>query len=160
MSRTASTRATASEGFTLVEVLVALVVLAIGSLGVADMLLTGLRESRNALERTEAVLLAADLADRIRANRPAGGMYQLEEGAVLGPPAVDCRIAGACEPADLARLDLYEWQQSALATLPAARTSVRVIDVSGVEQRRYEITVGWESGGTDGPGRFELTVLA
>ncbi len=148
------------QGFTLVEALVSLAVLAIGVLGVATMLLAALRESQDALLQTQAAILGADLGERIRANRLARSSYQLEEGAILAPPAVDCRATGACEPADLAGLDLYEWQQSALAALPDARTSVRVTGAAGLEARHYTITVWWAARGTDVSNRLQLTVLA
>ena len=61
--------ATADKGFTLVEVLVALVVMSVGMLGIAALYLEGLRAGRTALYRTTAVNLAADMADRIRANQ-------------------------------------------------------------------------------------------
>jgi type IV pilus modification protein PilV len=56
-------------GFTMVETLVALVVLAIGLLGIAALYLDSLRAGRTAIYRTQAVNLSADLADRIRSNR-------------------------------------------------------------------------------------------
>ena len=62
-------------GFTLVEVLVALVVMSVGMLGIAALYLEGLRAGRTALYRTTAVNLAGDMADRIRANRNAGLAY-------------------------------------------------------------------------------------
>ena len=59
------------KGFTLVEVLVALVIFAVGLLGIAALHIEGLNAGRTALNRTQAVALASDLADRIRANRQA-----------------------------------------------------------------------------------------
>lgn len=55
-------------GMSLVEVLVALVVLSIGLLGIAQVLIHGMRTSHAALLRTQAVNLVADMAERIRAN--------------------------------------------------------------------------------------------
>ncbi len=55
-----------SRGFTLIEALVALVVLSIGLLGIAALYLDSLRAGRTAIYRTQAVNLAADLADRLR----------------------------------------------------------------------------------------------
>ena len=60
-----------SRGFTLVEALVAMVVLSIGMLGIAALGIESLRASRAALVRTEAVTLATDMADRVRSNRDA-----------------------------------------------------------------------------------------
>src|ERR1700751_1237241 len=59
-------------GFTLVEMLVALVVLAVGMLGVAILFGISLHSGSSAISRMQAVNLAADIADRTRANRRAG----------------------------------------------------------------------------------------
>ena len=64
-----------ARGFTLVEVLVALLVLAVGMLGLAVLLVEGLQGSRSAIEHTQAVNLAADIAERMRSNRAAASAY-------------------------------------------------------------------------------------
>ena len=55
-------------GFTLVETLVALVVMSVGMLGIAALYIEGLRSGQTSIARTTAVNLAADMADRIRSN--------------------------------------------------------------------------------------------
>ena len=62
-------------GFTIVEALVALVVLAVGMLGIASLYVTTLRASGSAMSRMQAINLASDLGDRIRANRTAEAAY-------------------------------------------------------------------------------------
>jgi type IV pilus assembly protein PilV len=59
----------AQSGFTLVEALVALIVLSIGLLGVAALQLSSLRANTSAAYRSQATFLAYDIADRMRANR-------------------------------------------------------------------------------------------
>jgi type IV pilus assembly protein PilV len=56
-------------GATLIEVLVAVVVLAIGLLGLAGLQATSVQSNFSAYQRSQASLLASDLADRMRANR-------------------------------------------------------------------------------------------
>ena len=58
-----------SQGFTLIEVLIAIIVLSIGLLGLAGLQLTSLRNSNSAYTRSQAVILSYDIVDRIRANR-------------------------------------------------------------------------------------------
>ena len=58
-------------GFSMVEMLVALVVLGVGMLGMASLYVTTLRASSSAISRMQAANLASDIADRIRANRNA-----------------------------------------------------------------------------------------
>src|SRR6266480_2630199 len=62
-------------GFTMIEMLVTLVVLAVGMLGVASLFGISLHSGSSAITRMQAVNLATDLADRIRANRRAGSAY-------------------------------------------------------------------------------------
>ena len=55
-------------GFTLIEVLIAMLVLAVGLLGLAGLQATSLRNNQSAYNRSQATQLAYDLADRMRAN--------------------------------------------------------------------------------------------
>src|SRR5256884_5493529 len=79
-------------GFTLIEMLVALVVLAVGMLGVASLFGISLHSGSSAITRMQAVNLAADIADRIRANRRAAGAYGGAAGEKphTGAAAVGC----------------------------------------------------------------------
>src|SRR5687768_14663563 len=112
-------------GFTMVEVMVALVVLAIGLLGIAALLLKSLQSGRTATYRTQAVNLAADLADRIRANRTAqaayGTLFADAEAAVA-----TCDTVGGCSDADLASTDLARWKATIAQLLPEGQGQVVV----------------------------------
>lgn len=55
-------------GFTLVEVLVTVIILAIGILGLAGLQIAGMRSNHSAFLRTQATLAASDLMDRMRVN--------------------------------------------------------------------------------------------
>ena len=134
-------------GFTLLEVLIALCVLTMGMLGVGIMLLESVRASQSALHRTAAVALAADLGERIRANRIAGNAYALGAGTLAGAPARECAVSDACDPSEVAALDVYQWQQEVLAALPAAVASVQVAPVSGLPANTYAITIRWAQPG-------------
>ena len=100
-----------SQGFSLVEAMVALVVLAVGMLGIAGLYVTTLRSSGGAIYRQQAVGLAEDLADRIRANRTANVAYQ---GAAANN---NCSICGMLRPA--VRVKLITWAPVALQTVSA-----------------------------------------
>ena len=58
-----------SHGFTLIEILLAVVVLSGGLLGLAGLQLTGLKSNHSAYLRSQATILTLDIADRMRANR-------------------------------------------------------------------------------------------
>jgi type IV pilus assembly protein PilV len=107
----------ANSGFTLVEILVSVLVLAIGLLGMSALQVTGLRSSHSAYLRTHATLLAHDISERIRAN-PLGlqnGRYNQGNAA----EHVDCLDTIGCNATDLAEHDLFEWNSALAAQLPS-----------------------------------------
>jgi type IV pilus assembly protein PilV len=147
-------------GFTLVEVLVVVVVMAIGLLGGLELLLAGLRASRLAIQQTVATNLVADLGDRIRANRSAGIAYALDAGTLLPAPAKPCHATDQCDAEDVAARDLYEWQQAALTSLPGATTSVQVDPDGDPSGKLYMIRIEWAGAGRSAGMQFTLTVQA
>jgi type IV pilus assembly protein PilV len=139
-----------SSGFTLIEVLIALTVLAIGLLGLGTLMIDGLAGSRIGLQHAEAVVLAADVGERIRANRAAADAYALGAGTTVAAPPFDCSAPGECAAAQVAALDLYDWQQSVRDALPGAETSIVASQIGAGPARRYQITVRWvQSGDAD-----------
>jgi len=134
----------ALRGFTIVEALVALIVLAVGMLGIASLYVTTLRASGSAGSRMHAINLASDLADRIRANRTA-------EDAYAGAAATDgttCLGTGAsCTADQMAAHDLFVWQAAIQTALPGAPAGTVTVDV-GTDPASYQIQVSWvEAGG-------------
>ena len=95
-------------GFTLIEVLVAMLVLAVGLLGLAGLQATSLRNNQSAYNRSQATQLAYDIADRMRANISGKATYT----AMLPSAATaksTCLSTPGCSIADMATNDLYEW---------------------------------------------------
>jgi len=150
------TQRSSQSGFTMVEVLVALVVLAIGLLGIAALYLNSLQAGRTAVYRTEAVTLAADLADRIRMNRTAQGAYgTLFADAEVAVPA--CATTGGCSDADLAATDLSDWKASVAQLLPNGEGQVAVtLPVALDEPTTYVVTVRWAEVGEVAPVTFQI----
>lgn len=145
-----------NSGFTMVEVLVALVVLSIGLLGIAALLLNSLQSGRTAIFRTQAVNLTADLADRIRANRLAQNAYAtLFADAVVEVPA--CFTTGGCNEDDLAASDLARWKASLAQLLPNGEGQVAVtLPVATGEPTSYLITVRWAESGEVAPVTYSI----
>lgn len=145
------------DGFTLIEVLVALAVLAVGLLGLASLMISGLQVTRSALQYTLATALLNDMADHIRANRPGAAAYALTAGTELDAPAASCATPGECSPTLLAALDLYRWQSAARAALPETQTSIAVTtDASGAQT--CAITLQWRQSGDAVPATATVTV--
>ena len=96
-------------GFSLMEVLVAIVVIGLGALGAAGLQLASSKNTRSALEGTTAVILAQDMAERLRAN-PGGAYVGVGDGS--SPPGfVDC-LGANCSPAQLEAFDVAAWKCS------------------------------------------------
>jgi len=152
---------TRQTGFTLIEVMVSLVVLAIGMLGIAAMYIEGLRSGHMAVSYTNAVTLAADMADRIRANR-AGVINYVGAGAGAGTAGANgaCVNGGAdCNPTQLAQDDLFWWYEDVKNLMPAGRTaSVAVaVNTPNVPINQYTVTVTWPERGQALPVSYVMT---
>jgi type IV pilus assembly protein PilV len=143
-------------GFTMVEALVALVVLAIGLLGIAALYLDSLRAGRTAIYRTQAVNLAADLADRVRANRSAVLGYAVDFAEI--PDAVDeCLTSDGCSAAEMAATDLALWKADVTRTLPGGDASVAVVAPAAAgDPATYLVTIRWNEAGEDAALEFQL----
>lgn len=139
-------------GISLVEALVALLVLSIGMLGIAALFVESVRSSRTALLRTQAVNLVSDMADRIRANSSARGAYDTATGpgaATRGCAPETGNAGGNCGIEELAQDDLARWQASVEDLLPATADDTprtQVTFTPGATLRRpdrYTIRVSW-----------------
>lgn len=128
-----------ARGFSLVESLVALVVLSVGLLGIAALYVSALRFGRTALLRSDAVTLAGDMADRIRSNPSGGDSYALAAGAANTAVAA-CATAG-CTPAQMATTDKAQWAALLARTLPAGTGTVAVD--TATTPTTYTVTVQW-----------------
>jgi type IV pilus assembly protein PilV len=95
------------EGFSLIEVLVAALVLSIGLVGVAALQAMSLKNNQSAYMRSQASALAYDLADRMRSNVGAAnaGFYDPAQADA----SAQCGTTTGCTPQELASSDLSEW---------------------------------------------------
>jgi len=141
-----------TRGFTLVETLVALVILAGGMLGIAALYVEGLRAGRTSIYRSAAIMLSADMADRIRANAQGVDAY-----AGIGPGS-DLRCANGavdCTPPELASDDWFRWRGQLQARLPeGARGEISVTDTGGGSE--VQIMLSWPEPGqaVDAPASY------
>lgn len=127
-------------GFTLIEVLVTLVVLAIGLLGLAGLQASSLKHNNNAYQRTQATFLAYDILDRMRANPmgvEAGNYNAINTGT---PPTSPACITTGCTPAQLADNDIVEWSTDLTAVLPSGNG---VIEGNGANAP-FTVKIMWD----------------
>lgn len=122
-------------GYILIEALITVLIFAIGLLGVVGLQAIALSSSSSSNLRTEATVLAADMADRMRANRAAALGATGVGYDRMAPADNACRsiyaasVEGApvaCTPAQLAADDMFDWLGQVQQSLPAGEAIVCV----------------------------------
>ena len=103
-------------GFTLLEVMIALLIFGVGLLTVAALQTVSKRANYEAVQRTTASFLALDMLERMRVNKGRLNRYTQGNmelgGGQRGVPGTLCTsLADACDGIDIANADLYEWEQ-------------------------------------------------
>lgn len=144
LTQAGRSRAAPTRGFTLVEVLVALIVLSIGLLGLAALQLQSLKHNTDAYFRTQATMLAYDIIDRMRANVDAvkAGHYVAAEPPTTAQTCGET-ATGCASPADLAAYDLTYWYSELASTLPAPSTPSSVT----LNGNQVTVTIRWSERG-------------
>ena len=123
-----------NSGFTLIEVLVALLVLAIGMLGIAALQFKAMRYSNDAFMRSHITFLAYDIADRIRANAANGADYLGNYTIPNNPGANACNQATGANAAN----DLGCWRNVVDSALPPG-ASANITQAGSL----YTVSMGW-----------------
>lgn len=111
-----NSRVSRQSGFTLLEVLVAFLILSVGLLGVVGLMVNSKVSQHQAVQRTRAVELADAMVERIRINPAAIATYNIGLSALgatedASEPSPDC-ASSSCTPTQLAAHDLWSWEQS------------------------------------------------
>jgi type IV pilus assembly protein PilV len=115
------------QGTSLLEVLIAIVVVALGLLGFAGLQVASLKSSNTAYYRSQATMLAYDVIDRMRVNRKAAvtdGLYNINYGQ-----------AGTG--------DVTDWRTNVVNSLPGGNAKILVNSANG----SAEIYMKWDDGG-------------
>lgn len=126
-------------GFTLLEILVAMLVLAIGLLGLAGLMTSSMRNNLSATHRTQATWMAYDIVDRMRANRASAvtGGYATAMGT-----APTCSAAAPAATLPAQDQDIAAWKSQLACALPAGNGSI-VVDT---KTRVATILIRWNDG--------------
>lgn len=144
-----------TQGFSLIEVLVALLILSIGLLGLAALQITSLKFNTDSYFRTQATFSVYDIVDRMRANSAAvsaGGGYDVPTDTAASTVISNyssCKSSScacdtsSCTSANLATYDLGKWFDRIAATLPGASgTNVPTISINA--SKKATITLRWQ----------------
>lgn len=112
-----------NSGFSLIEALVAFMIISVGMLGIASLQTISMKAGHTAITRTSAVFNVEDILDRMRANPSQIAAYVVgvagmgtdggcSDAASFGSPNVVATAATACTPDVLAADDIYRWKRS------------------------------------------------
>ena len=146
-----------NKGFSLVEVLIALIVMSVGMLGIAGLYVQSMQAGRTSMLRHHAVTLAGDIADRIRANPTAGAAYAAAAGADNNCVAQN----NDCNVAEMAANDILLWQTQAREFLPPMGDGSQQVQVTFAAGNppSYQITIRWDEPTPDNvPPQYSITV--
>lgn len=145
-------------GFTLIEVLIAFIILAVGLLAIVSLQATSKQYTHQSMQRTLAVSYAESIIERMRANPTALATYiardtnnPLGGGTINAEPAPDCSEANPCSPTEVAAHDLWVFEQKmdgAAATIGPVGAEV---STTGLTDARMCMT--FTANGPPGTGR-------
>ena len=142
-------------GYTLLEVLIALLVFSIGLLGLAAMLVSAVKGNHQAYHHSQAIYVAEAIADGMRANLAAVGAGAYNTGGLIY--SHDGSSCTACAPNQIAARDLGSWTEMANSRLPNGAISINctnsalaTIPVAASYQGVCTINVGWSEVGDTG----------
>jgi len=151
LSRCRASGPASASGSVMLEALVALLVLAVGVLGLLGAQLHTLVDMQASAHRAQAVLLIGDLAERLRTNPDGFGAlerYASDWNTEASTPA-DC-ARQACPPGELAQWDLADWRSLVADALPLGRARIFLVPDEASDpatRRQLGVMVGWRANG-------------
>jgi type IV pilus assembly protein PilV len=142
-------------GLSLLEVLIAIAVLAIGLLGLAHMQSFGMLNIERAYQRSQATLLAYAIADKMRAHvgLPTDSTANLGRylSSFMAPEDAsakpNCKSTTGCSADDMAENDLFEWNQALTTQLPQASGTISLVN------ENYIVAIVWDDNGDGAVGQ-------
>jgi type IV pilus assembly protein PilV len=160
-------RSAGQVGFTLLEVLVALVVLSIGLLGIGKLVIFSARGNDSAYMRTQATALAYTILDSMRANRDTAIAHGYDVATGSYSLTANC-VTGSCSTSQLVQYDISQWKTNLGFYLPSGDGSIVTNTVTGADgnpRTTAVITVTWNDGvaqqtfaGTTGASTANVTL--
>ena len=134
------------QGVSLVESMIALLVISIGLLGIAALQVTSISQNSSALHHSQAVMAAYDMADRIRTNNNSFAAYDAIDTNT--DYSQDCTgIANICSSAQMVTADASNWK-TRVGNLPSGRGQI----IAQANPTELLIAVMWDDGGIPGGG--------
>ncbi len=139
-----------AQGFTLIEILVSIIIIAIGLLGVAGLQTITLRQNYNSHLLTQASFQANDMIERMRSNMVGvqNGAYDSITGSETNPSCLP-----ACTPEELAQYDANAWMTTTKLALNDSGTDTVTGTVISNNDETFTIDIKWNEPAL--PGRVD-----
>ena len=131
---------THAKGFTLIEVLISLLIMAVGLLGMTALQNEALKYNHAAFTESQTMFLINDIVERIRANRDAN-TYAINFIETVTAPTTNC-AATSCSSAQMASWDIYEWRTMVTDSeyLPNGNSAITFDPITN----EYTISISYE----------------
>jgi len=139
-------------GFTLLEVMISIAILAIGMLGIAGLHMVSIEHNHAAYLRSQAIIITQDIAERMRTNPNAVRHHlfdNIDTDNISTLPNTDCLadVLG-CNYEQLAQIDIFQWTQSiteinndhSRQQLPNAKATIKV---EGTTSELFTVRIEW-----------------
>ena len=149
-----------SKGFTLVEILVAVLVIGSGIMLAARMQLMAIQNTQGGYLRAQSANLSYEIIDRMRTNIVAlsNGNYDIQ-AADATPAEVDCGGSSAnCTPSQMAQYDQYWWRETIGRALPSGTGAIATTDSGGFTTVTVDMT--WVDPYSAAAGSEQITITA
>lgn len=146
-----------NRGFTLLEALIAFLILSVGMLGIASLQAISLKSGKTAVYSSVAMMKVDELFESMRANPGVLGSY-VGEGPGVGVKH-SCLGAIDCTEIQLAQDDVYWWEQNLKAGLPSTATTAVTVTaaVAPSKMATAVITINWKERNKDATGSVDKT---
>lgn len=136
-------------GFSMIEVLIAVLILSFGISSIGMMMLATMTNTRGAMYRSRAISLAQDMVERIHANYEGRALYDTDDttGEDKGCFQSGATSPPACSSGDLAAHDIWQWADSLRNVTTGLPSGAGTIDRdSTTSPPEYTVTVSWTEG--------------
>ncbi len=141
-------------GISLIESLVAIVVMALGLLGILGVQMRTLADTQTGVRRAHAIRLIEDLSERIKSQPNAlghlGGYARAWDSSGALNTSINCKT-NACTPADMVTYDLNRWMESVRAAMPLGDATVFLPkNNSTTDPRQLAVMISWRESEVQG----------
>lgn len=136
--------ATRQRGIAMIESLVAIVVMALGILGILGVQMRTLTDTQTSVRRTQAIRLIEDMSERMKVNPNALNNLASYVSAFSDTPTPGSCISG-CTAAQQASYDLAIWKQTVASSLPLGQASIFLApgETQDSNRRQLGVIISW-----------------